>query len=542
MFLSQLKVGQKLGAITALVFAGTTIIALISLFSLRESLIDDRKIQTQYLVESAYSILDDYYQRSQAGSITEQKAKAQALQGIAALRYSNDGYFWINDMQERMIMHPIKPKLNGQILSSLKDTNGKHLFVEFTKIVSKQGSGFVDYYWPKPGKEKGAPKLSFVKGFQPWGYVIGTGIYIDDVDEIFTQKAWEYGGISLLVIMIVVFFSILLIRDIKHPIILLQETMSHVKNKQDLTKRVNMSRRDELGGMGNSFNHMLEQFHETLSHITQSISQLNNTGREMGDISRRTNHGIQRQQQQTELLASAMEQMVAAAENVAQGAVKAADAADNAEISAEKGEKMVINIVNNINNLEKDVAHSASVMQELNTDVENISSILAVIRGIADQTNLLALNAAIEAARAGEQGRGFAVVADEVRTLAQRTQEATEEIQNMTEQLQQRSHIAGDAMNKGCDSASESVKQVTIAGEALKDIHHSVTEINNMNEQIASAAEEQTAVANEMRNSIQDINEVANNTANESEQIQLVNKNLEKLTDESHQLVKQFIV
>ena len=542
MFLSQLNVGQKLWGLTLVVFAGTALIVFVSLISLRSSLMADRQSEIQYLVESAHSIMSDFHQRNVKGELSEQEAKKGALQGIASMRYGDSGYFWVNDMKSRMVMHPIKPALDGKDLSQLKDPNGKRIFVEFSETVAKSGNGFVDYIWPKPGASEGAPKLSFVKGFEPWGYVIGSGIYIDDVDEIYAEMAWEYGAISAGVLSVVLIFSGLIIRDITNPVKMLQQTMDLVQVNKDLTKRIDVTRKDELGNMGLSFNKMLEHFHDALSHISTSVSQLNITGREMRDISSRTNTGIQRQQQQTEFLASAMEQMLIATKEVALAAVNAADAAQNADISAENGEIRVVNIIASINNLAKDVSHSASVMDELKGDVDNISSILEVISGIADQTNLLALNAAIEAARAGEQGRGFAVVADEVRTLAKRTQEATEEIQSMIGQLQQRSVTASIAMEKGRANADQSVKEVAEAGTALKDIHQAVSRINDMNTQIAAAAEEQTAVANEMRGSIQDINDVAGNTANDSKEIQLVSVNLEKLTDQSHLLVQQFVV
>jgi len=237
-----------------------------------------------------------------------------------------------------------------------------------------------------------------------------------------------------------------------------------------------------------------------------------------------------------------MGQMQIAAEEVAQSASNAEDAAVKANHSAENGENLVSQIVSSINKLASKVSDSSAIMTELRGDVENIGKILAVIRGIAEQTNLLALNAAIEAARAGEQGRGFAVVADEVRTLAQRTQEATEEIQTMIEQLQARSETANDSMEKGCTTASKSVEQVTQAGAALKEIHSSISKINIMNAQIASATEEQTAVVKEMQHSVININQVANSTVLESDKIQQVSKDLNQLTNESNELVNQFVV
>jgi len=151
MLLNHLKVSHKLSGLAVLVIIGVSLIVFVSLFSLRESLLENRKTQTQFLIESAYSILDNYHQRFMKGELTEQEAKKQSLANIASLRYGDNGYFWINNTQEKMIMHPIKPELDGKDMSQTKDKKGKKLFLEFTDIVAKKGSGFVHYYWPKPG-------------------------------------------------------------------------------------------------------------------------------------------------------------------------------------------------------------------------------------------------------------------------------------------------------------------------------------------------------------------------------------------------------
>ncbi len=257
-------------------------------------------------------------------------------------------------------------------------------------------------------------------------------------------------------------------------------------------------------------------------------------------MSIQTSVGLERQSEETEQLATAMTEMTAIAQEVANSATRAADAAADAIHAADDGQQIVCSTINCINELAQDIDEAAEVIKQLELDVENISSILDVIRGIADQTNLLALNAAIEAARAGEQGRGFAVVADEVRTLASRTQESTQEIQGMIENLQQRSHNAVSVMGRGRTQVESGVEKAAQAGDSLTAINQAVNQINDMNSHIASAAEEQTAVSEEMSLSIINISQVAKETAEGGVAVKKASESLQELSVESRTLLTQF--
>ncbi|MDH5484166.1 MAG: methyl-accepting chemotaxis protein, partial [Gammaproteobacteria bacterium] len=310
----------------------------------------------------------------------------------------------------------------------------------------------------------------------------------------------------------------------------------------DLRKRIEIHGNDGIDKLGNLFNELLEKFHGTISQVSNATTQLAFASSQVSQITQSTTDDIIRQQKDTDQAATGMNEMTATVQEVAQNASTAADAAENAENESNIGKQVVNTTIQSINSLANEIENAHTVILKLQTDSEQIGSVLDVIRSIAEQTNLLALNAAIEAARAGEQGRGFAVVADEVRTLASRTQKSTQEIQEMIEQLQQGSNNAVDVMEMSKKRAQESVDHASQAGTALDNINQSVVSINEMNNHIATSANQQSQVAAEMDLSLVNISQVANTTAEGAQNTLLQSQELEKLASHMQELMRKFIV
>jgi methyl-accepting chemotaxis protein len=310
----------------------------------------------------------------------------------------------------------------------------------------------------------------------------------------------------------------------------------------NLTARVNLTSRDEMSDIAHSFNQMAEGFSDTVQGIMASSAQLAAAAEEMSAVTMQTSHGIQEQQSQTDQLATAMNEMAATVQEVARHAMEAATAASTANDESTKGRQVVNNAVNTIDALSEAISRASDAIQRVEADSDRIGTVLDVIRGIAEQTNLLALNAAIEAARAGEQGRGFAVVADEVRTLAGRTQSSTQEIQKMIESLQAGSKEAVHLMGQSREQAQSGVEQTAKAGDALTAIADEVARINDMNTQIASAAEEQSSVAEEINLNVVTINQVGDESAQGAEQTARASEELAKLAADLQQMVGKFRV
>ena len=351
---------------------------------------------------------------------------------------------------------------------------------------------------------------------------------------------------------ILVFFSIAILFAITGGLFInysvsrpLQKVMTGMidiaKGEQDLTKRLQeSSAKDELGVLTHKFNVFMSRQQEALRTIAHSASEVAEVVEEMTSATGRASQGISEQRTETDQVATAMTEMVATVQEVARGAETAANAAREANNEAATGRSVVTSSMESINALASEVQNAAGVIGQLASESDDISKVLDVIKGIAEQTNLLALNAAIEAARAGEQGRGFAVVADEVRTLAQRTHESTQEIEEMIGRLQSSADKAVEVMEQGSKQASISVEHAGKAVDSLGAITNSVTTITDLNTQIASSAEEQSAVANEINRNVQNITHLAEQTSTNINETSTTGSELACISEELGKIVEQF--
>tara|TARA_R110001583_G_scaffold16561_22_gene67990 strand:+ start:155 stop:2479 length:2325 start_codon:yes stop_codon:yes gene_type:complete len=326
------------------------------------------------------------------------------------------------------------------------------------------------------------------------------------------------------------------------PIIKLSEGINEIQVNSDLTKRLEVSSKDEIGMAANSFNLMLEKFHHDILQVSKASLEIATVSEETSVISKQTSNTIFDQKNKTEQVAAAINEMSSTVQEVSININNTAQASEQANNETNIGREMVDNTVNAIHELSEYIENASAVIHQVGRDSEKINSVMDVIRGIAEQTNLLALNAAIEAARAGEQGRGFAVVADEVRTLAGRTQQSTQEIQKMIENLQTGAVQAVKAMDESNEKAHAVAEQANQAGNSLTVIAEAVARINDMSTQIASAAEQQNAVNEEINKNIISINDLAEETATGAEKTTSSTNQLSLLAEQLNVMVKEFKV
>ena len=363
-------------------------------------------------------------------------------------------------------------------------------------------------------------------------------IFLERIEYDINEEIFEISMITIVLFLVFYMFGGLYFSIIDN----LEHIGSATQKMADgnLSTRLTLSGNDEMQVIATDFNSMAEKFEALVQQIVSATSQLAAASEEVAVISQESASNLNQQRSETEQVATAMNEMSATVQEVAKNAGDASGAAANADNEAKAGNSIVGQASHSIDELAHEVENAATVIQQLAQDSDSIGSVLTVIKGIAEQTNLLALNAAIEAARAGEQGRGFAVVADEVRTLAGRTQESTQEIESMIDKLQSGAKNAVTAMETGREKATIGVDQTKQAGEALAAITRAVTTISEMNTQIASAAEEQSATTEEMNKNIININQLADQTANSADQSTAASAELSKLATDLQNLVSHF--
>ncbi|NRF13106.1 methyl-accepting chemotaxis protein [Vibrio coralliilyticus] len=533
MKLSDLTVKYKLATIVALAIIFIAMACTYNLIQQRTSSLNEREDKLSAQVEATVSLVQHYYDQRQ--TLGEEAAKQQALDAIKALRYDESNYFWILDQKMQVVMHPIKPALNGQNAENFKDGAGKFHWREMVAISQTSAQkGFLDYQWKSPQGEL-KDKISYVQLFPEWGWIIGSGLLVADIQEAFYALALKEAFVASILSAILLAMGYTISNNIIIPLHRLIDN-THKIADGDLRVRMNMSRKDELGEMSQQIDKMLSKLQDTLRTAHQSAEQSSAMACNIAQASEEAATSVNSQHAQLELLSTAMTEMSATISDVATNAENTAVSTNKVVEHAHRNDQTMQTTSNTIAEVSRNISTAHDLVTDLQTGVNEISNVVGVIRDVSEQTNLLALNAAIEAARAGEQGRGFAVVADEVRNLASRTQNSTNEVQVTIEKLIEQAGRTFTAMQSSNEKVDESVSASNKTREQLDVIVSEMQNANDMVAQIAAASEQQSTVATEMNENVSGIHLAANEVLQAShslaEDSQLMANTAEHLTDQ----------
>ncbi|MDH1222275.1 methyl-accepting chemotaxis protein [Aeromonas caviae] len=497
--LGDIAVSRKLMLLLSLALVGFIALLLISASALHRNLMSEREARLQAVLDLAMSRI-----QALAATLPPEQAKAQAKAMLDSMRFDGDNYLFVLDEDRRVVVHPAKPELVGQQMgNNPAESHWQHMV-----DLGKGGhQGRLEYQWVSPSGEA-SQKMSLVTGYQPWGWILGSGVLLQDIEAtMWSQYEWM-GGATLLVILLMGLLGLAISRSIVNPLAEINRAMQQVA-AGDLVVSIPVHGKDELGAVASCTNQGLNAIRRALLEASQGARNVADAALRIAASAEQTNQAVNSQRDQLAQLATAMNEMSATISDVAGHAENTARDTQDATSEAGLGNRDVHASVHGIQALATEVEQATLQVNQLKEGVMQISEVTAVISAISEQTNLLALNAAIEAARAGEQGRGFAVVADEVRQLASRTRHSTEEIQSTITQLQQRAVTAANAMDASRKLAESSVNQSEKAGQDLSLIVNHIQHVSDMATQIATAAEQQSMVAEDMNRNVSGINDSA---------------------------------
>jgi len=492
-----LKISQKIFLLSGSMLLIFTLVASCLYLAAKANVIEGRRNEIKHVVETAWGVLDHYAKQESQGLLSEEEAQEQAKSSIQSLRFDDSNYLWINDLQPRMIMHPTNAELIGKDLSSIKDLDGKAMFVEMTQLVRKQGQGFVEYSWNKPGSDKAVGKISYVKKLPQWDWIIGAGAYTDDIQATLSKIFYlTFGSLAALLIGGIL-LTLYIDRLISKPIIIAVSEMEKL-GSGNFKVHLDVDRTDEIGRLAVAINTTVDSLRDIFVGVRSMGVQIASNSLHMSrQIDTSASHAQEQSEIANDIFASSKEATAAHGEISNNTQRICASTSTNLE-TAKVSFRELMDVNGHMNSMTEKIASYTKTINQMDSESQEIKKIVTLIKSIATQTSLLSLNAAIEAARAGQAGKGFAIVADEVKKLAEEVNIASENIaekinimlthiETSIEESKEVSHlsqITKTAVAKSSNSFKVMISDFESNDDQLQGITASVEELSAANDEI----------------------------------------------------------
>ena len=540
----KLKLSTKIALLVAASLLGLLFAVIYSATSMRNDMFEARRLQIRSVTEAVYNTLTDIEAQAKAGKLSDEQAKKAGIDALRTARYGgSDGkteYFYAYTMKGVNTFH-IRPEFMGQdLLEKIKDGQGRYVIKDLLAALQGKRSAFVDSSFPRPGSQVSVPKLQFIMHFEPWDWMIGTGVFTDDIDAAFRSRLWSELGVILFILIVEIALAIYITRNVLRQVGGEPEVANGIMARVatgDLSGEMppapSGSMLDSMGQMVAALRLMMRDINALSGQLARGAEQISTSSREVAQAAHK-------QSDATSSMAAAIEEMTVSINHISDNAKDTQQYSSSSLELSHSGVERIEGATREIRDIAVSVSAASDRIRKLEARARQISTIASVIKDIANQTNLLALNAAIEAARAGEQGRGFAVVADEVRKLAERTSTATVEIEQMISGIETDTVEVVQAMDATLPEVDEGISAAEEAATALRQIKDGATTTLEHIREVADSTREQSLASDNIAQKVEEIASMVEETSAAMQASAETAARLEQIASELNTLVGRF--